>query len=327
MAVSGTYVYVVWAQTTSTNKISQIYFAASANGGMTFSTAMVVDASTTTAALTPVIAANGNYVYVAWNSGAASYVTVSANNGGTWTSPHKYSSAHEPQIAGVGANVYAIADGVNIAVSNNAGMSWTTFNEGHGAEPWIAASGTDVLAAWETKSSSSVIYAVVSTNSGVSFSTKKILSSTTPDAWAPMLGISGSTFFVAWRTFPGGSNSQEYVDVSTTAGSSWSAPDAIGIANRDNQWPFTVATSGNNIYIMWSEKANTKNSDWQTLVTYSSDGGSTWSTPVSPSNNGPLSGAQPEQDIATGAISANGATAYGAWENNGTTTQIFFSSS
>jgi hypothetical protein len=132
------------------------------------------------------------------------------------------------------------------------------------------------------------------------------------------------TFFIGWRTFPGGSSSQEYVAVSTNTGSTWGAPIAIGIANRDNSWPFTVPASGSNVYIMWSEKVNTKNNDWQTLVSYSSDDGTTWSLPVSLSTS-PVSGAQPEQDIATGAIASSGSTAFAAWENNQTTTQIYFS--
>ena len=72
---------------------------------------------------------------------------------------------------------------------------------------------------------------------------------------------------------------------------------------------------------------NTKNNDWQTLVSYSSDDGSTWSLPVSLSNNGVQSGAQHEQDIATGSIASYGTSAFAGWENNQTTTQIYFSNS
>ena len=64
MAAYGSYVYVVWTQTTSTNKVSQIYFASSSDSGVAFNPAIIVDTNPTTAASTPVIAAYGNYVYV-----------------------------------------------------------------------------------------------------------------------------------------------------------------------------------------------------------------------------------------------------------------------
>lgn len=327
MTDSGSYVYVVWSQTTTALKTLQIYFAVSSNGGQSFGTAVDIDQNTALEASTPVIAASGNYVSVAWAENSKSYVSVSSNNGQTWTTPFEYSSLHEPQLAEVGANVYAIADGKAIYVSSNAGSSWTkhTITGCCGAEPWIAAEGNNVLAAWETKGNKSAIEAVYSTNSGATFSKTTTLSTGTTDAWAPMVNISGNSFFIAYRTSPNESTSQEYAVVSTNAGATWSSPVSIGEANRDNAWPFTVASSGSNIYIMWSERINTVKTDnsWQTLVVYSSDDGTTWSSPVSLSTS-TTTGAQPEQDIATGAITSVGPTAFAVWQNNQTTSQIYF---
>lgn len=325
MTDSGSHVYVVWAQTTPSNKHLQVYFATSSDDGRAFST-KVIDTDASLAASTPVIAASGNYVSVAWIAGKQSYVRVSSNNGATWTTPYKYSDEHEPQIAEVGASVYAVADGINLAVSHNAGGSWKVTNYGRGSETWIAAAGSDVLFAWETKGKSSVIEAVYSTDGGTTFSAKKDLSAATKDAWAPMVNISDGTFYVAWRTSPGSTSSQEYVSISRNGGSSWSAPVAIGIAKHDNEWPFTVASSGSSTYIMWSEKVNTisGNDDWQTLVSYSSNGGTTWSGPVSLSTSR-ITGAQPEQDIATGAITSSGSRAFAVWQNNQSSCQIYFS--
>jgi hypothetical protein len=326
MTDSGNYVYVVWSQTTPTNKNLQIYFASSSDNGKTFESARVIDTDSGLAASTPVIAASGNYVSVAWIAGTESFVRVSSNNGISWTTPYKYSDMHEPQLAEVGANVYAVADGINVAVSHNAGGTWTITNYGQGSETWVAAAGSYVFAAWETKSKASTVEAIYSTNSGSTLSAKKDISTGTPDAWAPMVNVSGSTFYAAWRTNPGSSLSQEYVSVSKDAGSSWGTPVSIGIAKHDNEWPFTVASSGSYTYVMWSEKVNTikGNNDWQTLVAFSSDGGSSWSGPVSLSTS-QISGAQPEQDIATGAIASTGASAFAVWQNNQTASQIYFS--
>ncbi len=155
-----------------------------------------------------------------------------------------------------------------------------------------------------------------------------MLSSQEPDSWAPMLGLQGNTAVVAWRTNPGGSLSQEYVSTSSNAGITWSNASAIGIVNRDNEWPFTVSISDGSVFIMWSEKVQSSSSStaWQTLISYSSDGGMTWTSPVSLTNSA-ASGSHSEQDIATGSISSFGTTAFAAWQNNSTTPQVYFASS
>jgi len=80
---------------------------------------------------------------------------------------------------------------------------------------------------------------------------------------------------------------------------------------------------------MWSEKVNSVASSkaWQTLAVEGSLSGTTWtwSIPVSLTGTNPTFGAQPEQDIATGAISSSSSAAYAVWQNNATTSQIYFS--
>ncbi len=120
------------------------------------------------------------------------------------------------------------------------------------------ASGTNVIAAWETKTNASDVYVTTSTNSGKTWTAKFLLSSTVPNSWAPMLGILGNTEYVAWRSNPGSSNSQEYVSVSTNAGVTWSTPTAIGFAGHDNSWPTQVSVSGQYAFIMWYERTGTR---------------------------------------------------------------------
>ena len=156
MTDSGNYVYIVWPQS------SQIYFAVSTNNGASFSAPLVVSTSGVTS-LTPVIAAYGSDVYVAYDGGGHSYVTASSNNGATWTKPFLYGSGPEPQVAAWRTNAYAIADSSSrattaITVTHNNGVSWTKTGSSGGSEPWIAAQGTNVIAAWETKGSTSKVY-------------------------------------------------------------------------------------------------------------------------------------------------------------------------
>ncbi|MDA4111681.1 MAG: glycoside hydrolase [Thaumarchaeota archaeon] len=176
------------------------------------------------------------------------------------------------------------------------------------------------------QNSGSHVYVEASHNSGVSFTPTFNVSSTITNSWAPMVNVWGNLMYVAWRSNPGSSNSQEYVAVSTNAGTSWGSPIAIGVSGRDNQWPFTVAISGNNTFIMWSEKVKTTTTNWQTLVSYSSNNGSTWTLLPSLSTN-PSAGAQPENDIATSSIAAFSSHGFAAWQNNATISQIEFASS
>lgn len=329
ITASGSDVYVVWSQTSSSGGSLQVYVVASSNFGATFTPATLVDPSPLTSEVTPVIASYGSTVYVAWSANGTSVVASSTNNGQTFGAPFTYSERHEPQLAAYGSYGYAVADGGALYVTGNNGSTWQQVNitDCCGAEPWIEASGSNVVVTWETKTNTSQVYATSSQNYGVNWTNGILLSSQIPDSWAPMLGIQGNTSIIAWRTNPGGSLSQEYVSASQNGGLTWSNATAIGIAGRDNEWPFTVSVSDGSVFIMWSENTLKQSSnDWQSLISYSSSNGTQWSPPVSLTNS-PTSGAHTEMDLATGAISSFGTQAFAAWQNNASTSQIYFSSS
>ena len=154
---NGSDVYVVWSQAVNTSGVNvlQVFFAASTNGGASFSKAIqLTSGSSTNGWITPVIAASGPNVYIAYTgNGKNSFVIWSNNYGATWSVPHQYATTHEPQIAAWGNNAYAIADGVEIAVTNNAGATWTqeSSQTNQGDEPWIATSGPYVYIVSQTK--------------------------------------------------------------------------------------------------------------------------------------------------------------------------------
>jgi len=268
-------------------------------------------------------------VYVAYDGNGSSYVTSSTDAGFAWTTPFEYGSGPEPQLAAWGSNAYAVSDSFSrtttpLYYSNNNGTTWNkaTTNGGISAEPWIMASGTNVIAAWETKNTDSDVYVTTSTNSGRTWTPKFLLSSAVPDSWAPMLGIIGNTEYVAWRSNPGSDNSQEYVSVSLDAGSTWSAATAIGFAGHDNSWPTQVSVSGTNAFILWYERTgSTSSSPWQAVVQKSTNTGTKWlSSPLI------LGGSLAESDVATAAVSSNGATMFAVWTNTTSSgnTQVYF---
>lgn len=332
MTANGSNVYVVWSQTTSVNGTLQVYFAASTNNGASFSAARIVDNSPNVTDITPVIASYGDYVYVAYDANGSSWVTSSSNAGSTFTTPFHYGSGPEPQLAAWGTTAYAVSDSFSreylpVWVTNDGGVKWArpvTAQGGSSAEPWVMASGTNAIVAWESKSNLSNVWVTTTTNSGKSWTKNYLLSANVSDSWAPMLGITGNTEYVAWRSNPGSDASQEYVSVSTNAGTTWSSATAIGFAKHDNSWPTQVAVSGTNAYIMWYERTGTTNtSSWNAVVQSTTNSGVSWlSSPLT------LGHSLSESDVATAAVSINNATFFAVWTNSTTSgrDQVYFAS-
>ncbi len=309
ISASEQYVYVVWQQA------GYVYFAGSSNYGASFSKGVAI---TNYTGITPYVASSGQYVYVSYALGDASYLTWSDNAGAKWAGTMKISldngSHHEPQVAAYGTSAYAISDGSGgVLLTHNGGATWTKTKFGAccASEPWIAVYGNTVLAAGETKLSTSRIEIAYSTNAGNTFKVLGNFSGSIKNSWAPMVAVSGNTMYVAWRTSPGGKNSQEYV--TANSGSGWTVPKAIGFAGHDNEWPFSVAVNGSNAYVMWDYQYSSSPNVWHAAVSYSGNSGSTWTSPIDLSTNS--SQAVPENDIATGAAVMSGSVVYVVWEN------------
>ena len=193
-------------------------------------------------------------MYIAYvnASNQESYVTCSANAGatGSWTYAFLFGTYHEPQLAAVGGKyVYATSDRALQVSSNNCGIgakqgdvNWTddTPVVGVHAEPWLAASGSNVYAIWETKHSTSQVQVMNSNTSGATWTAPINLSATLPDAWNPMIGAVGNRAWAAFQQFPGGSNSQIYVYTTAFAGKNWTGPVSLsgkGASGSSDQFP------------------------------------------------------------------------------------------
>jgi len=344
ISANGTNVYVVWAQTVSS--ISQIFFAASKNNGQTFGTAIQLTTDTS-GSDTPVVASWGSSVYVGYDniSTRESYVLSSTNAGASWTKSTGYGAFHEPQLAAWKSNAYAVSN-QGLATSHNKGSSWTneTIPPFGGqvppvpttmSESWIAAWGTNVYVAYETKgpcsTSGCMVNYTISHNSGNTWSTETELSTTLPNSWAPMLAAHGSSAWIATHTYPGGAASQVYVYTSKNSGTTWGAPVDLSGMNGDTSFPFTVATSdGTHVFVAWADQTSTSTNTWVFLVSYSANGGSTWTSApgINVSQNPSGTQASTNNDIAQGAIASFGTHCYAVWQyTNGASNQIYFSSS
>jgi hypothetical protein len=341
---TGSNVYVVWSQ--AVNKVLQIFSASSANYGASFSSAVqLTSGSSPNGFITPVIAAAGSDVYVAYTAhGKNSYVVSSDKNGaaGSWSSPFHYSDTHEPQIAAEGSNAYAIADGVGIAVTNNGGTSWTIISSStnDGDEPWVAASGQYVYVVSQTKTSSGNIHFFYSDNYGKPGSWTSEpgvdISGSIKDTWEPQLTVVGSYLYVAFHKLS--SPITNYVVVSSNNGKTWSSPTDISGSTHLVGFATQVATSGcgggysctgtpsSYVFTVWPVEMSSSN--WQMYVSASSNYGTSWTAPpgIDVSNN-PTGVAGPNNDIATSSIAANGSNAFVMWQqiNSAGLSQVYFS--
>ncbi len=339
-----TYVYVVWAQ--SVSQELQIFFTVSKNSGTSFSPAQqLTSGPSPNGFITPVIAASGSDVYIAYTGGGKnSYVIANDNYGapGSWTAPFHYSDTHEPQIAAEGSNAYAIADGVGIGVTNNGGQTWSIAvnSTKRGDEPWVAASGQYVYVSSQTKTSDGNIHFFYSDNYGKAGSWTSEpgvdISGTISDTWQPQIAASGNYLFVGFHN-PVSPKMTNYAVMSSNNGKTWSSPVAISGTAQTVSWVYQVTTSGcgggysctgsaQYVFATWSEKMSSTN--WQLFVSESSDYGSTWSSPINVSNN-PTGAAAPNTDIAPASIAANGPAAFVVWQQNDTAGlwQVYFAAS
>jgi len=338
----GSDVYVVWAQ--SVSNVLQIFFAASTTNGTSFSPAQqLTSGSSTNGFITPVIAASGSDVYLAYTAnGKNSYVLANDNYGaaGSWTPAFHYSDTHEPQIAAEGTNAYAIADGVGIAVTNNGGQNWSIVSSStnEGDEPWVAASGIYVYVVSQTKTNNGNIHFFYSNNYGKAGSWTAEpgvdISGNLTDTWEPQLTVSGSYLFVTFHDLA--SPITNYVVMSSNNGKTWSSPAVISGSYHALSWPYQVATTGcsggyscsgssQDVSTVWSAQVNTV---WEVFVSSSTDSGSTW-TSVNVSNNPSGTTAAQNNDIATASIAANGATAFVVWQQTSSSgqSQVYFATS
>ena len=171
IAAVGNNVYIVWEDYSS--GIGEIFFAVSTDNGVNFSTPINLSNNAGQSQF-PVIAANGNQVYIAWeddSSGDADiFFAVSNDSGATFSTPTNLSSTF----------------GVSIF-------------------PQIEATGTSVFVTWEDDETGFVdILLKASMDNGATFGTTVNLSDNFDDSINSRIALSGLNCHVAWEDDPFG---------------------------------------------------------------------------------------------------------------------------
>ena len=273
-------VYVAWVQTVS-GKL-QPFVSVSTNNGASFKTTQL----STAGGITPTLAAAGSDVYVTWYqttscpatalnkapTEACIYVDSSSNNGGTWATPVELnpSTKGEAQVVASGSYAYVTADGTYFSSfglngtwtgSGSKSTGWTTPEQVYGfytiggttsfgREPWIAASGLDVYITFNaidlSTTSTYRIYGLTSDNGGAT--------------WYSGTSTSSSNLVTSFPPV-----------ITTTA----QQKKFLMSGTVSNDWEPENVASGTNAVMTFHSLANQG-----VYITSTTNGGSSWSTPV-----------------------------------------------
>ena len=385
VAANGSNVYVTWAQSMSA-KNETIFFASSNNNGASFHPVIVLSNekfNSITPVLAQYgnsvyVAWNENYqssIFL-YNqtftfTDKSIFVTASTDNGQHWTTPYNASVpvdalnpltlGDEPQLAAWGKNAYlefdaggAPEEGVYITVSTNQGATWappTTlmFLNQTGAldrEPWIAASGSNVYATWNSNSGigsnnpgSYNAYVSVSNDNGTTFSAPLNLYPSGMVDWEAQVAAQGNSAYITFRDHTSATRKGDVFFLqSNDAGHTWSPavpttpPLDLSNDNGITGWANGIAVSGNTIglgylsYCATGQQSPSPNSgpgDCGVFGSYSSNNGASFSPETNVSND---KTAGPITDIASSTVAASGPYVYLAWQDESKSTfQVYFS--
>ena len=166
------------------------------------------------------------------------------------------------------------------------GQSWDYFDYGSYFYPDyrndIAASGSNVYAAWSNFNSDSSQWEIKfssSSNSGSSWSDPEIISSSdiTVDSFAPIIVANGNEVIVSWKEEYDGSalNSNIVVRNSENRGGSWSSIIEITEGDGTQYYP-EMSYSDERYHIVWNAQNKEGNSEYSIEYAYSEDTGDSW---------------------------------------------------
>ncbi len=201
-----------------------------------------------------------------------------------------------PSVTTIGSNLYLVwQDSVNgdnndifFSKSTDGGSTWSSplnLTPTRGSfindelTPRIATDGANLYVTYTfTASGSPEIFFLKSTDGGSTWSTPINISNNSSFSGSPDIITVGNDLYVFWKDRAPGAFSL-FFSKSTDGGNTWSTPQFIA---RDIDAPPRAATDGTNLYVVWNDNfvppPNGKFAE--VFFSKSTDGGSTWSTPL-----------------------------------------------
>ncbi len=301
----GDNVYVVWYDTTTTTGNSDIFFARSTDGGLTFSDPKNISENTGNSVL-PQISIEGDNVYVVWHDDTDNpdipdiFFARSIDGGLTFSEPENISEntgrSEQPQISAEGNNVYIVwqdtTPGINFDIFSSRSIDGgLTFSEPENISentegsfaPQISSDGDNVYVVWyDTAPGSPDIFFARSTDGGLTFSDPKNISENTGGSQIPQISSNGNNVYVVWEdTTTTDGNSDIFFARSTDGGLTFSEPknisESTGISSTTQ-----ISSDGDNVYVVWHDDTP---GNFDIFFARSTNGGLTFSEPENLSEN------------------------------------------
>jgi hypothetical protein len=354
MAASGDSVYVAFADTPGGYGLGYdegIYLNRSLDEGTTWlSTEVRVDhpPQSYCGGISPVVAASGSNVYVAWldsRSGLANcsgsrtdlYFNRSLNGGQTWVpfdlrldfpKPQLSVVSSSPALAASGSAVYAVwleprtgPFDVSFNRSLDNGTNWlpasVRLDSGNTTSdaPQIAAAGSTVCAVWTEHgpNNTSNVHFNRSLDGGTTWLPAPVpLGPGLASGLRPSLALVGSTVYVAWEGDVSAAARDVYFNRSLDAGTTW-LPAAVridtGPAGSRSREP-ALAADGSTVFVAWSDDRHGSVRD--VYCNRSIDSGTTWLAADVRLDVG----SQPGVAVsANQQVAASGSSVYVVWED------------
>ena len=171
--------------------------------------------------------------------------------------------------------------------------------------PQVVSDGTTITAAWQVNESGQErIRASSSTDAGLTWSVPTLISPSGDDGRGPQLVTDGTTITLVWF---GGSPGTSLIHSSSSSddGHTWSAPIAVSAPGGSAAWP-QIVSHGGILTATWSRDDGVS---LRLQASSSSDGGATWSVPVTINDAG--------EYTATPQIATDGALTTIVWHTFG----------
>jgi len=276
VALSGTYVHVVWNDNRDGN--DEIYYKRSTDKGLSWTADTRLTNDNNTSALHS-LSVTGNFVHISWVDNRNGpfgryeiYYKRSTDNGSGWGADTRMTNdsaeSLNTSVSASGSNVHIVwndlRDGYNdgnmeiyYKRSTNSGLSWgadtrLTYNTALSEYSSVSATGLNVNIVWrDMRDGQNEIYYKRSADGGINWGSDMRLTNDPANKDYPNVASCGSNVHVAWADMRDNIY-QVYYKRSTDAGTSWGADTRLTFNSVLSANP-TIAVSGTSVHTVWHD--------------------------------------------------------------------------
>jgi BNR repeat protein len=237
---------------------NMIVFSKSTDHGASWSTPLKVSGKSWADKPWMATSANGNDVYVAYESRSQLFLTSSHNAGVSWSTP---------VAVNTDSSVYRYPNGFVVLPNGTAVLSDSKYSGGS-----VKTAGPVEIEVWRSTNGGSSWSKVTVDNAvftGVNFETSSTTTIAADASGALVVEYSGA--------LAQGANNRVFVRRSTDSGATWSARTEVGNAAANGSFPAIAAKASGDFRITYMDNST---GAWNVWYRSSADGGATWSAAV-----------------------------------------------